>query len=139
LGTDGSAIGTVLVAADREHKKATLRLDAEEYIVLRRSDYDRLARMAKLSEAPPLPRAGADGHFPAIAYGRASIARSIVRDRTRAGLSQKELAEIAGVRVETLCWIEKARNTPSTATVAKIDHALRMVLGEDSRRRRSTG
>jgi DNA-binding XRE family transcriptional regulator len=127
------------MAADREHKNGRLRLGGEEYIVLRRSDYDRLARMARLSETPPLPRPGADGHFPAIAYGRASIARAIVRDRTRAGLTQKELAVIAGVRVETLCRIEKARNTPSTSTVAKIDHALRKVLGEDSRRRRSTG
>jgi hypothetical protein len=55
---------------------------------------------------PPLPQPDADGNFPAVDYGRASIARGIIRDRVAAGLTQRELAKRAGVRVETLCRIQ---------------------------------
>jgi len=113
------------MAIDRVQGKAVFRLGSEEYVVLQRREYDRLAGLAKLAEAPALPAPGADGSFPAAAYARASIARTIVRERTRSGLTQKALAHLAGVRVETLCRIEKGRNTPSTATVAKIEEALR--------------
>ena len=53
-----------------------------------------------------------------------SQARQIILERTALGLSQAELARRAGVRVETLNRIERAKVTADTATIAKIDKAL---------------
>jgi transcriptional regulator with XRE-family HTH domain len=50
------------------------------------------------------------------------------KDRLAAGLTQKALADAAGVRIETINRIEKARVTPDTATIAKIDRALKRAL-----------
>ena len=74
----------------------------------------------------PLPKPDAKGNYPALDYLRASIARDIIRDRLALGLTQKELARRAGVRVETLCRIETGKNTASVATVDKIDRALKL-------------
>jgi len=54
--------------------------------------------------------------------GRASMVRSIIKDRLAAGMTQKTLADAAGVR------IEKGKVTPDTATIAKIDRALKRAL-----------
>src|SRR5438105_13740264 len=102
----------------------TLRKNGREYVILPRSDYDRLRQCAEEAEPPPLPKPDAKGNYPALEYLRASIARDIVRDRLAAGLTQKELAQLAGVRVETLCRIETGKHTASTATIDKIDRAL---------------
>jgi DNA-binding XRE family transcriptional regulator len=108
------------------HANATpLKLGNQEYVVLPRKQYERLAASAELSELPPLPPADEKGNYPAIEYLRASIARNIVKDRIKAGLSQKELAGLAGVRVETLCRIETGKHTASVPTIEKIDRALR--------------
>jgi len=49
--------------------------------------------------------------------------------------SQKQLAKLAGIRVETLCRIETGRNIPSMPTVEKIDKALKRTLGKGRSRR----
>lgn len=119
-----------------------VKLDEREWAIVPLEDYERLARLATLAEAHPLPTAGEDGYFPAVEYARASIARTIVRERVRAGLTQRELARRAGVCVETLCRVEKGRNMASTATIARVDRALKQALRGKSRRlnpRRSTG
>ena len=77
------------------------------------------------AQMPPLPKTDASGNVPAVEYARASIARQIIAKRIAAGLSQAELARRAGVRVETLNRIERAKVTADTATVTKIDRALR--------------
>ena len=53
-----------------------------------------------------------------------SIAREILRRRRAAGLTQARLAELAGVRAETIHRIEAAKHSPSVRTVQKIDRAL---------------
>jgi transcriptional regulator with XRE-family HTH domain len=82
---------------------------------------------------PPVPDADDADNRPAVAFARAVIARRIIRDRTAAGLSQAQRARRAGIRVETLNRIERAKITPDTATIAKIDRALR--AGPPTRRR----
>ena len=76
-------------------------------------------------DMPDYPAADAEGNFPALRSGRVSIAREIIRRRSAVGLSQKALAAAAGIRVETLNRIEKARVTADTATISKIDRALK--------------
>ena len=55
---------------------------------------------------------------------RASIARDIIRDRQRLGLTQADLAKKAGVRPETLNRIEKLKTSPTTRILERIDAAL---------------
>ncbi|HUY88707.1 MAG TPA: helix-turn-helix transcriptional regulator [Pirellulales bacterium] len=88
---------------------------------------ERLARMAAADEAelPPLPPADNEGNRPAVEYARVSIARSIVQGRRQLGLSQEELARLAGVRQETISRLESAKHSPTVRTVEKIDRALK--------------
>jgi len=114
--------------------KQTITLNGKSYVILEQQEYQRLTTLAKAAELPPLPEADADGNYPAVEYARASMARGIIRDRVAAGLSQKELAKLAGIRVETLCRIETGKHTPSVPTVNKIDRALKKAQGRRPRK-----
>jgi len=106
---------------DKTKPYATLRLQGGTFVLVPMKEFNRLRSKDSMPSLPPL---SPDGTYPAVAAGRVSIARSIIRDREAAGLTQKELAHRAGIRVETLNRIEKAKVTPDTATIAKIDRAL---------------
>jgi ribosome-binding protein aMBF1 (putative translation factor) len=108
----------------------TILLEGKPYVVLPRDEYDRLTALANAGELPPLPEPDAQGNYPAVEYARASLARKIIRDRVAAGLSQRDLAERAGVRVETLCRIETGKHTPSVPTIDKLDRALKRAAME---------
>lgn len=103
----------------------TLRKNGREYVILPRKDYDELRKRANDAALPPYPNPDADGNYPALEYLRVSIARDFIRDRLALGLTQAELAKRAGVRVETLCRIETGKHTASTATIDKLDRALK--------------
>ena len=105
-------------------KAARLRIDGRDYVVVARSEYERLRGLARVAEVPRLPEPDEHGNLPAVEYARASIARDIVLGRARLGLTQRELAQRARVRVETLCRIETGKHTPSVATIVKIERAL---------------
>ena len=81
-------------------------------------------RVPQAGNMPALPRPDRHGNVPAVEYARASIAREIIARRLAAGLTQTELARLAGVRLETVNRVENARHTPSTATIARLDAAL---------------
>lgn len=110
-------------------------IEGKEYAMVPRAEYERLIAVARVAELPRLPAADRAGNVPAVQYARASIAREILVRRTAAGLTQGELAELAGVRLETVCRIERGRNTASTSSVAKLDRAL--VKAEQKRQRKS--
>ena len=103
----------------------TIMFEGKPYVVLPRDEYDRLTTLAKAANLPPLPKPDAEGNYPAVDYARASLARKIIRDRVTSGLSQRQLALRAGVRVETLCRIETGKHTPSVLTIDKLDRALK--------------
>src|SRR3989304_1843934 len=109
--------------------RQTLYLDGKSYVVLERAEYERLTTLAKAADLPPLPKPDRKGNYPAVEFGCATIARGIIRDRVKAGLNQKQLAKLAGIRVETLCRIETGRHIPSIPTIKKIDRAMKSVLG----------
>jgi predicted transcriptional regulator len=93
----------------------------------------------KIKDTPiaDLPEPDKDGNLPAVPYARASIARDIIQDRVKLGLSQKDLADKSGIRVETLCRIENAKHTASVSTIEKIDRALKAAeKAQASRRQR---
>ena len=73
---------------------------------------------------PPLPEKLPGGNYPAVEYARAVSARDLIQTRRRYGLSQRELARRAGVRVETLNRIERAKVTAAPAVIQKLDAVL---------------
>jgi predicted transcriptional regulator len=84
---------------------------------------------------PTLPKPDKHGRFPALQYARISLARDLIRDRKGAGLSQQQLADLAGIRQETLSRIETGRHTPNTRTVEKIMHAIEATRRRAPRRK----
>ena len=102
-----------------------VKLDGQDYVILGRAEYERLAKLAKAAELPPLPEPDRKGNYPAVDYARASLARNIIRGRVEAGLTQLELAKLAGIRNETLCRLERGQHTPTVATIARIEKALK--------------
>jgi hypothetical protein len=62
---------------------ARLQLAGRDWVVVPREEFERLEKLARVSELPHLPKPGQDRSFPAVDYARASIARSIVRARAR--------------------------------------------------------
>jgi DNA-binding XRE family transcriptional regulator len=82
-------------------------------------------RMLPADTPPPLPTAAADGHYPALEFAYAALARTIITRRKAAGWSQAELAAKAGVRTETVNRLEGGRHSPNVRTVDKIDAALK--------------
>ena len=92
-----------------------------------RGDYQRLIALAEAvagPSMPALPTPDSRGLYPAEASARAAIARGVMSRRIAAGLSQSRLAELAGVRFETVNRLENARHMPGMATFLKIDRAL---------------
>ena len=94
--------------------------NGQQLVVLEESEYERL-RMKADEWEPLLPEPDADGNYPAVEYAVASLARDIIRHRRMLGLTQADLARRAGIRPETLNRVEQGRQSPSVATVEKID------------------
>lgn len=72
---------------------------------------------------------GVPGSLPCV-----SIARSIIQERKAAGMSQQELARLAGVRQETISRIDSGQHSPTFRTVEKIDRALRQATARGKRK-----
>lgn len=102
----------------------TLTVDGKEYIAIPKKEFQRYQKLMKAPRVP-LPSKNKQGDVDAAAYLSASIANSLIEDREAVGLSQKELAEKAGIRVETLNRAERGAVVPDTRTLQKIDKALK--------------
>jgi len=104
-------------------------------VLVEERELHRLERLAEKGRAadesapfPAWPPADEQGRRPALAFARVSIARSIMQERRAAGLTQEELARLAGVRQETICRLESGKHSPAVRTVAKIDKVLQAAL-----------
>jgi ribosome-binding protein aMBF1 (putative translation factor) len=120
----------------------TIMVEGKPYVLLSREEYDRLTTLAKAADLPALPGRDAAGNYPAVEYARASLARKIIRDRVAAGLTQRELAKLAGISFEHLCRIETGKHTPTVPTIDKLDRALKRSTverrgGKRARRRKT--
>jgi DNA-binding XRE family transcriptional regulator len=114
-------------------RKATFEVNGMTFMVIERAEYDRLRELAKAAALPALPEPDADGNVPAVQFARATLARKIIQDRVAAGLSQKELARLAGIRGETLCRIETGKHSPSVESIQSIDRALRRAVSRSGK------
>jgi DNA-binding XRE family transcriptional regulator len=111
--------------------RQTIEIHGKRFVMLEEKELVRLERRASRAEfrLPPLPAADAKGNRPALDYIRASIARDIIRERRALGLTQQQLAELAGVRQETLSRLESGKHSPTVRTVEKIDRAMKQFAG----------
>jgi DNA-binding XRE family transcriptional regulator len=106
----------------------TLKLAGKSFVVLEQNEYERLRSLelrAEQNDLPPWPLADSKGNRPALEFIRVSIARDIITERRALGLTQEELARLAGVRQETLSRLETGKHSPNVRTVDKIDRALK--------------
>ena len=117
-----------------------IEVAGKRFVLLEEPIYERLCReageaMADDDVLPPLPLPDANGRFPAIEYTRISLARNLIRDRKAVGLSQERLAELAGVRQETISRLESGKHTASPQTVGKLDKAIAAVRKRQAKSR----
>ncbi|MEX0777384.1 MAG: helix-turn-helix domain-containing protein [Phycisphaeraceae bacterium] len=114
------------------HTTQMLHLAGRRFVVIEEGEYERLCRQAGQAVAeddlPPLPTPDADGTYPALEYARISLARSLIRDRRAARLSQQQLAALAGVRQETISRLETGKHSASVPTIQKIDRVLKRAI-----------
>lgn len=108
----------------------TVTLSGKRYVIVPEAEYRKLQAA---TQWPIMPAPDAEGNYPAVEAIRASLARKLIRDRVSAGLSQQELGEMAGVRIETLSRIENGKHTPNVATIEKIDRALKRAFAGNKR------
>jgi DNA-binding XRE family transcriptional regulator len=97
----------------------TMTLRGTKYVLIPEAEYKAMAK-----GVPPLPATDGEGNMPALAFADAAIARTIVRRREAVGLTQRDLAAAAGIRVEVLNRAERGVTVPSVRTLTKIEHAL---------------
>ncbi len=92
-------------------------------------DYNDLTKAAGRASVddglPAFPQADKDGNMPAVEYARVSIARDIIRQRRELGLSQQDLANLAGVRQETISRIETGKHSAGVETIDKLAKAFK--------------
>jgi ribosome-binding protein aMBF1 (putative translation factor) len=100
----------------------TVTIRKEKFVLVPMEEYKELKRRPKLVDFPP---PDARGNFDAVAFTRASIARGLVEDRRKVGLTQKELADAAGIRIEILNRAERGVTVPTVRTLTKIEMALK--------------
>lgn len=106
-------------------KVQTVKIKGKPYVLVPPAEYNRLQRLSEQA-LPPFPPANpATGNLPAVAAARVAIARTIIRQRQELGLTQQELARLAGVRQETICRLESGKHAPTKGTIDKIDRALK--------------
>ena len=106
-----------------------IEVAGKRFVLLEEPVYERLCRDAGQAigdddRLPALPSPDAKGRFPAVEYTRISLARNLIRDRKAAGLSQERLAELAGVRQETISRLETGKHSASPRTIEKLDKAI---------------
>ena len=111
-------------------KQVTVQVGGQRLVIMEQTEYEQLCRLAGRAVAndedlPPLPEPDENGRVPAIEFTRVSIARDIIRERKALGLSQQSLAELAGMRQETISRIESGKHTPTVRTIDRIDRVLK--------------
>ena len=99
----------------------TITLNDRKYVLVPVDEYRKL----KSGKLPELPPKNTRGNFPALAAADATIARSILKRRRMAGATQRALANLAGIRVETLNRAERGLVTPDVRTLQRLERALK--------------
>lgn len=91
-------------------------LDGVWYVIVREDEFLELTEIRKSKRKIDV--------LDAMNISDQRLADRLLGRRQDAGLTQKELARLAGVRVETLNRIEKGRTTPDFKTIRKLVNAI---------------
>jgi DNA-binding XRE family transcriptional regulator len=117
-----------------------ITIEGTPFVLLKETEYERLCRDAgealPADDLPKLPAPDKHGRFSALEFARMALARDLVRARRGAGLSQSQLAKLAGIRQETLSRLETGKHTASPKTVDKIVQAVERWRRKHDRLRR---
>lgn len=108
----------------------TLTISGRKFALIPLRDFEKLQKRAEAQRLPKLPDRLPNGNYPAVETVRAIYARKLIQERESVGISQSELARRAGLRPETINRLEKGKHSPDTATLAKINKALRAAGGK---------
>ena len=100
---------------------ATIKRGGRQFVLVPVEEYRQLTDV----DLPSWPPANKEGNRNAIDFARVSIARSLIRDRRAAGLTQQELSKLSGVRQETISRIESGKHTATVRVIDKLDAAIR--------------
>jgi len=92
-----------------------IRLDDTWYVILKENEFNEL-----IQKQTPKTKQVLD----AINISDQRLADRLLQRRQDAQLTQKDLANLAGIRVETLNRIEKGRSTPDFKTIRKLVNAI---------------
>jgi DNA-binding XRE family transcriptional regulator len=112
------------MASTKVEKMTAAELRAE--VRRLRAEVARLAKRRGPDPDPPaLPPANERGNYPAVETAQAIVARQIAARRRSLGWTQADLADAAGIRLETVCRLETGKRSPHLRTVDKIDAALK--------------
>lgn len=118
-----------------------IEVEGRRFVLVDEAEYERLrARAGEAvplddSDLPALPKPDRRGRFPAVEYARMSLARDVIRDRRAAGLTQEQLAKLAGTSQETISRIENGRVSVSPKLVDRIDAALKKAQAKRKKNR----
>lgn len=107
-------------------------INDERYVLVPDREYARL-RQINADGLPPLPLKDERGRRDLMEYGMYSIARDMVLMRRSAGLSQPQLAKLAGLRTETICRVESGKHMPTVRTLQKIERAIKQTTAKRRR------
>jgi mRNA interferase RelE/StbE len=117
---------------ERGSEMNSITLEGKTYALVPMEEYELL-----MAGAPALPPADKEGNRPAVAFVEASIARDLVKMRTSLGLTQKAMADLAGIRVEVLNRAERGAVVPTVRTLQKIEAAFHRASKASNRRKRT--
>ena len=101
----------------------------EPFALLPKREYQELVARAEGVTLPVVPPPNPRGNLPAKSVMRAVVARDLITDRLTVGWSQDDLAQRAGVSVETVRRLESGAHSPSVSALEKIDRVLREAAG----------
>jgi DNA-binding XRE family transcriptional regulator len=108
---------------DKARRPARVQIAGRCYVIVEEQEYERLRAQALGAEHSPR-RALSPLEVLRFEEDREALARRLIQRRQALGLSQAELARAAGVRVETLNRIERARTAPDFTTLRKLATAM---------------
>lgn len=91
-------------------------LDGKWYIVIAEDEFRALTESPKSGQYMD--------ELDAFNVSDQRLADRLLQRRHKSGLTQKDLALLAGIRVETLNRIEKGRTTPDFKTIRKLVNAI---------------
>jgi len=101
----------------------SVEIDGKRFVMIPEETYERIRR-DRHRAVPPLPPADDQGHRDAEPFIIATIARDVINQRAALDLTQKQLADLAGVRQETVSRLESGKHSPTARTLEKIERAL---------------